>query len=227
MLSNQELRDLLTDMESDRVERKASLSDRDRIREAICAFGNDLPDRGKPGVVFVGANDDGTCADLPITDQLLLTLADMRSDGNILPIPVMTVEKAVVDGCELAVVQVEPSRLPPLRYRGRVWIRVGPRRAIATAEEELVPTRAAYDGIIVVTYEVSVRIELNNVVVRAAIDQEIVVVGFDLDEIVAITAVKLGIVPGASDLNVIITRVSEKHVDVVDAVAVIIAAVII
>lgn len=136
MLSNQELHDLLTDLESDRVERKASLSDRDRIREAICAFGNDLPDHGRPGVVFIGANDDGTCADLPITDRLLLTLADMRSDGNILPIPVMTVEKAAVDGCELAVVQVEPSRLPPLRYRGRVWIRVGPRRAIATAEEE-------------------------------------------------------------------------------------------
>lgn len=136
MLSNQELHVLLTDLESDRVERKASLNDRDRIREAICAFGNDLPDHGEPGVVFVGANDDGTCANLPITDQLLLTLADMRSDGNILPIPVMTVEKAVIGGCELAVVQVEPSRLPPLRYRGRVWIRVGPRRAIATAEEE-------------------------------------------------------------------------------------------
>ena len=60
---------MLTDVESDRVERKASLSDRDRIREAICTFANDLADHGEPGVVFIGANDDGTCAALPITDQ--------------------------------------------------------------------------------------------------------------------------------------------------------------
>ena len=136
VLNHHELSALLTDVESDRVERKASPSDRDRIREAICAFANDLPDHGQPGAVFIGANDDGTCANLPITDKLLLTLADMRSDGNILPFPVMTVDKAVISGCELAVVQVEPSRWPPVRHRGRVWIRVGPRRAVATAEEE-------------------------------------------------------------------------------------------
>jgi ATP-dependent DNA helicase RecG len=31
---------------------------------------------------------------------------------------------------------VEPSDAPPVRFQGRVWIRVGPRRAIATEEEE-------------------------------------------------------------------------------------------
>jgi predicted HTH transcriptional regulator len=39
----QELKDLLRDIESDLVERKASLSERDKIRQAICAFANDLP----------------------------------------------------------------------------------------------------------------------------------------------------------------------------------------
>lgn len=44
MLSLEELEALMADLESDRVERKASISDRDRIRQAICAFANDLPD---------------------------------------------------------------------------------------------------------------------------------------------------------------------------------------
>ena len=109
MLSDNELLELLADIESDRVERKASLSDRDRVRQAICAFANDLPDHRKPGVVFLGVHDDGTCANLRITDELLRTLSDMRSDGNILPFPMMTVQKKILDGCEMAVVEVQPS----------------------------------------------------------------------------------------------------------------------
>jgi ATP-dependent DNA helicase RecG len=131
-----ELEALLLDVESDRVERKASLANTDRIREAICAFANDLPDHTRPGVVFVGANDDGSCTELPITDQLLLTLADMRSDGNIVPFPSLTVQKQTLANCEMAVVTVQPADAPPVRFQGRVWIRVGPRRAIATPEEE-------------------------------------------------------------------------------------------
>jgi len=136
MLSDNDLLGLLAEMESDRVERKASLSDRDRLRQAICAFANDLPDHRKAGVVFLGVNDDGTCANLPITDELLRTLSDMRSDGNILPFPMMTVQRKILNGCEMAVVEVQPSYTPPVRYNGRVWIRVGPRRATATADEE-------------------------------------------------------------------------------------------
>jgi ATP-dependent DNA helicase RecG len=135
-MEDRELETLLTDLESDRVERKASAGERDRIRQAICAFANDLPNYQKPGVVFIGANDNGTCANLPITDELLRILADMRSDGNITPFPTMTVQKKVLLGCELAVIIVEPCDAPPVRFQGRAWIRVGPRRAIATEEEE-------------------------------------------------------------------------------------------
>jgi len=136
MLTNQELEELLADLESDRVERKASLADTGRIREAICAFANDMPDHQKPGVVFIGARDDGSCAGLSITDELLRTLADMRSDGNILPLPTMTVQKRTLRACDMAVVLVEPSHAPPVRYKGRVCIRVGPRRATASEQEE-------------------------------------------------------------------------------------------
>ena len=136
-MKDAELAALLDDMESDRVERKAADSDRDKIRQAICAFANDLPQHQKPSVVFVGVHDNGNCnPSWTVTDERLRTLADMRSDGNILPFPVMTVQKRVVKGCEVAVILVEPSDAPPVRYKGRVWIRVGPRRATATAEEE-------------------------------------------------------------------------------------------
>ena len=135
-MDDQELAALLGDLESDRVERKASISDGKKIRQAFCAFANDLPNHKKPGVLFVGVNDDGTCASLPITDELLLNLSNIRSEGKILPFPVLQVNKRVLDGCELAVVIVEPSDAPPVRFDGRTHIRVGPRRATATPEEE-------------------------------------------------------------------------------------------
>ncbi|ETW95296.1 MAG: transcriptional regulator [Candidatus Entotheonella factor] len=135
-MDDYELEACLLDLESDRVECKSSAADGNELRRAICAFANDLPNHQQPGVLFIGVRDDGSCAHLNITDELLRTLADMRSDGNILPLPTMTVQKKIWRGCELAVVVVEPSDAPPVRFRGRVWIRVGPRKANATAEEE-------------------------------------------------------------------------------------------
>ncbi|MEW6209304.1 MAG: ATP-binding protein, partial [Acidobacteriota bacterium] len=99
-------------------------------------FANDLPDHRQPGVVFIGVDDKGNFANLSITDELLRNLAGMRSDGNILPIPTILVQKRTLKGKELAVVMVYPSDAPPVRYHSQVWVRVGPRRARATAEEE-------------------------------------------------------------------------------------------
>ena len=104
-MDDQELTVFLDDLESDRVERKASISDGKKIRQAICTFANDLPNHKKPGVLFVGANDDGSCANLPITDELLLSLSNIRSEGKILPFPVLQVNKRILGGCELAIMQ--------------------------------------------------------------------------------------------------------------------------
>ncbi len=135
-MDDQELAILLDDLESDRIERKASTSDGKKIRQAICAFANDLANHQKPGVLFIGVNDNGSCANLSIDDALLLNLAGIRSEGKILPFPVIQVNKRIINDCELAVVIVEPSDAPPVRYEGRTYIRVGPRRATATPEEE-------------------------------------------------------------------------------------------
>ena len=71
--SDRELEAMMADLESDLVERKESLrgDSAARIREAVCAFANDLPDHRRPGVVFVGADDAGDPTGLDITDQLL------------------------------------------------------------------------------------------------------------------------------------------------------------
>ncbi|VAW77594.1 Transcriptional regulator, partial [hydrothermal vent metagenome] len=107
-----------------------------RARQAVCAFANDLPDHQQPGVLFIGARDDGTPSNEPITDELLCSLGEMRSDAKTLPMPVLVVEKRTLKGTEMAVVTVQPSDMPPVKYDGRVWIRTGPRRAIANEQEE-------------------------------------------------------------------------------------------
>jgi ATP-dependent DNA helicase RecG len=50
------------------------------------------------------------------------------------------VAKFSLAGGEVAVVEVYPSDLPPVRYKGTVHIRVGPRKAIANEQEERVLT---------------------------------------------------------------------------------------
>jgi ATP-dependent DNA helicase RecG len=138
-LSDENLVALLTDLESDRVERKASFkgSAPETVREAVCAFANDLAGHGQPGVVFIGANDDGSpTAGFTVTDELLRQLADIKSDGNIIPPPTLLVEKRHLAGADFAVITVWPCDTPPVRYKGRIHVRWGPRRGLASAQDE-------------------------------------------------------------------------------------------
>ncbi|WP_419607179.1 helix-turn-helix domain-containing protein, partial [Thiolapillus sp.] len=137
-LSDEELETLLDDTESDRAERKESFKGDvpKKARQAVCAFANDLPNYNLPGILFIGTKDNGEPSYLDITDQLLRSLADMKTDGNILPLPVLSVEKRTLKGVEMAVVTVMPSDMPPVKYDGRIWIRTGPRRAIANEQDE-------------------------------------------------------------------------------------------
>lgn len=138
MLTPEFVHELLTDLESDRIERTISTSNTDKFAQAICAFGNDYPGHRKPGYLIVGAHDDGSLSDLQVTDELLRNLAAIRADGNVLPPPAMSVEKITFPGGDVAVVKVQPSTVPPIRYKGRVYIRTGPRKSIANEQEERV-----------------------------------------------------------------------------------------
>lgn len=131
-----ELERLLRDLESDLVERKRSASDRTDVRRTICAFANDLPGSGRVGVIFVGVENDGSCANITVSDELLSTIAQMRGDGSMLPMPTMAVQKRRLAGCDVAVVFVAPSEQPPVRLQGRVLVKVGPTVQQASPEEE-------------------------------------------------------------------------------------------
>jgi len=134
--TNEDLEGMLADLESDLVERKRSAGDRSGIRRNICAFANDLPEHGRAGLIFIGVENDGRCAQLAVTDELLRNLAQMGRDGNIIPLPSMTVDKRLLAGCDVAAVTVEPSQDTPVRYQGRVFVKVGPTVRLATPEEE-------------------------------------------------------------------------------------------
>ncbi len=143
-MDDRELEALLADIESDRSERTASTDKADKFGEAICAFANDLPNHGQPGYLFIGSNGDGTASGAAITDRLLQRLAGIRAEGNLLPAPTINVAKRHLGGGDMAVIEVLPSDLPPVRYMGVVWVRVGPRRARATeADERLLSERRA------------------------------------------------------------------------------------
>lgn len=124
--------------ESAQVEFKERLSGTalQRIEEAVCAFANDLGGGREPGIAIVGLRDDGTPAGTVVTDELLRKLTDIRNNGNVLPPPMILVEKRLFSGVEIAVVTVASSDSPPVRCRGRIHVRNGPRRSIATAQEE-------------------------------------------------------------------------------------------
>ena len=102
-LTDAELEALFIAGEADRTERKRNADDLVRIRQAVCAFANDLPNHRQPGVVYVGFEDDGSCSNLPIDDDLLKRLATMRDDGSITPFPTIEVRRATIQGCEVAV----------------------------------------------------------------------------------------------------------------------------
>jgi ATP-dependent DNA helicase RecG len=146
MIQEHELFKLLAEAETDRIERTTSTKDTDKFSEAVTAFANDLPNHRLPGYLVIGVDDDGRPCGLEVTDQLLQNLGGLRSDGNIQPLPSLNVAKFKLPGGDVAVVEVLPSDLPPVRYKGRVCIRVGPRKGIATQQDERILTdkRIAY-----------------------------------------------------------------------------------
>ena len=138
MITVTELTSLLADLDSDRIERTTSTTNTDKFAQAVCAFANDFPNHRQPGYLLIGVTDDGQPSGLKVTDELLLNLSALRSDGNIQPLPALSVARFSLPDGDIAVVEVNPAHLPPVRYKGRVWLRVGPRRASATEQEELI-----------------------------------------------------------------------------------------
>ncbi|NLB80259.1 MAG: transcriptional regulator, partial [Clostridiaceae bacterium] len=145
-MTEERLRKLMVDLESDRIERTTSFRE-DKLGPAVCALSNDFPNHRKSGYILLGIDDAGKVKGIKIGDEDLQKIGNVKSNGNVLPQPSITVSEVFnIDGGDVVAVEVRPSLYPPVRYDGRCWIRVGPRRSIATMEEERILTerRASY-----------------------------------------------------------------------------------
>lgn len=136
MIGAEQIRKMLLDLESDRIERTISTTNTDKFGEAICAFANDLPCNNKPGYLIIGAEDNGVVHPINVTDKLLINIAAIRADGNIQPQPSMNVQKVSLSEGDIIVVEVQPASFPPVKYKGKIYIRVGPRKGVASLEDE-------------------------------------------------------------------------------------------
>ena len=74
MLTEAELRKMLTDLESETVERTRAFDKADKMGQAISAFANDLGEHKKPGYLLLGVENDGRISGKRIDDEQLTSL---------------------------------------------------------------------------------------------------------------------------------------------------------
>lgn len=88
--------------------------------------------------MIIGAEDKtgNVSGEVRITDQLLQNLGAIRTDGKLQPQVSMTVEKVALPAGDVAVVTVQPCTFTPVRYDGRIWVRIGPRKGVANESDE-------------------------------------------------------------------------------------------
>lgn len=134
-MTAEELQCLIAKGEGEQLEMSRAFDKADKIGQAICAFANDFPDSGEAGVMLLGVDDNGAISGLRITDRQLASLGGLKSDGNLFPPPSMSVEKISLPEGDVVVLKVFPSRYPPIKYNGQVWIRTGPRKMLAGEED--------------------------------------------------------------------------------------------
>jgi ATP-dependent DNA helicase RecG len=146
MITKEFALELLKDMESDRIERTISVRE-DKLGPAVCALANDFPNHKESGYILLGVHDDSSIAGMTWPDTELQKIGNVKTNGNVLPQPSLIVSEVFsFEKGQIVVIEVKPSLYPPVRYDGRCWIRVGPRKAKATVEEEktLIERRAGF-----------------------------------------------------------------------------------
>ncbi len=84
MITKKELLQKLSNTESYNIERTESTVNTDKFCQAICAFSNDILGSAKNSYLIIGAKDNGELLGLQVDDKLLLQIASIRTDHNIL-----------------------------------------------------------------------------------------------------------------------------------------------
>ena len=147
-MTEEELRRLIVTFESERVERTRAFDKADKMGEAICAFANDISGSGESGCLLLGVENDGRISGRRIDDEKWASLGGIKTDGNLLPPPSMSMEKFSLPEGDVVAITVFPSAYPPIRYKGDAWIRIGPRKVKATeADIRVLTERRAKFGV--------------------------------------------------------------------------------
>jgi ATP-dependent DNA helicase RecG len=135
-MQEESLRRLLDQTENSRLEWKEGLAATQDLSYVICAFANDLDGSGAPGHLLLGVKSDGSIAGRRFTDVEVSSLGNLRDNGNIQPLPSLTIHQVHFPEGDVVVIRVEPSAMAPVRFQGRVHVRLGPRQALATEQDE-------------------------------------------------------------------------------------------
>lgn len=136
MSATHDFESILAKGETDRVEFKESASKLSDIKEAVCAFANDINGTGLKGLVLVGVDKKGRVVGAPDDDAAQQRLAQIRVDGSITPTPSVGIARVEIQGKIIFALDVLPSDSPPVRCSGVAFVRVGTVTTKATPEEE-------------------------------------------------------------------------------------------
>lgn len=131
----EEIKNFISQEESENVERKVGLSDKEKVYRTVCAFSNDINNKKESYIIF-GVDDLGNIQGIASKDEQLKKLSEIRDSGNIQPLPQISIETFTLGEKEIIVLKVKAHFFPPVRYKGQVWIRVGPTTRLATEQEE-------------------------------------------------------------------------------------------
>jgi hypothetical protein len=133
MISHAELLRLLSAEESDTLERKASLSDQEKVRNSMIAFANDIAGRGG-GKIIIGQEDNKTVVGLKgSVDEAQRTLSSIARHRCHPSIPI-DIEACQHEGKLLVIVDVKTSARRP-HFRGDCFVRQGSTNQVATDAE--------------------------------------------------------------------------------------------
>lgn len=135
-MTPEQVKQLLAGDESDRLERKASLSDSDGIRDTLIQFANDLAGRGG-GHLIIGQAPDKSIVGLRVSDdEAQQKIAGIARDKCRPAIPIK-VECHETGTGRVAIVDVRASAARP-HFTGNCYVRAGSTKRSATDAEIMV-----------------------------------------------------------------------------------------
>jgi hypothetical protein len=129
-MSDKEILLKLNSFEDAFVERKTWSDSRDWLKTAV-AFANSVP-VGYPGIMFVGARNDGTIEDVGDLDSLQKSLANKLGDAY--P-PIYYWSKVLESGGRQLLAVVVPGSEKRPHFAGHAYIREGSQTKVASLEQ--------------------------------------------------------------------------------------------